>query len=466
MTKILNVAPGTTVLSAWGNSVTDELNNRTLKIDGLKSQDGTVMQMTGDLLLRNADPTNANHAARKSYVDAKDTLNLKLTGGTLTGTLVINENDSPLCLILRSQATGTGGSFTNSPYLAFYNAPQSTRFGYLQGSPSGLNLIADSGGINLTAGASGDINLNAGGGQVRSADALYVTGQGRFFLASGSPLVVGGSDAYISLYRSASNVDTLNTRSGYMGFPGSTTLTITNEVANGGTRITANGSGTLALATGTSGDISLTTGAAGNILLNSNTGVTVFTQGGAERGRASASFMWGKSTGGLANPGVELFEAGTIYSTTANNSTPNMSLRHNTNADAAFIQFWNASGGILSEFQQDTSPVGTKITSCTAVPPSDYRWKNDLGPITGALARLMQLQPKRLEWKTGGEFEGFIAHEAEPVVPYLVDGKKDAVDDNGGIVGQGFAYGQLTALLTAGLQEAVARIEALEQSAA
>jgi hypothetical protein len=43
-----------------------------------------------------------------------------------------------------------------------------------------------------------------------------------------------------------------------------------------------------------------------------------------------------------------------------------------------------------------------------------------------------------------------------------VTGKKDAVDDDGNPVFQGIDQSKLVPLLTAALQEAVARIEALE----
>ena len=77
----------------------------------------------------------------------------------------------------------------------------------------------------------------------------------------------------------------------------------------------------------------------------------------------------------------------------------------------------------------------------------------------------MQLQPKRLAWKTTGEeFEGFIAHEVEGVAPYVVTGDKDAVTDTGAIEGQSLAYGSLTTLLTAAMQELAERVVALEDA--
>jgi hypothetical protein len=96
---------------------------------------------------------------------------------------------------------------------------------------------------------------------------------------------------------------------------------------------------------------------------------------------------------------------------------------------------------------------------------SDYRLKENIVPLTDAITKLKLLAPKRFTWKTSpeeGVVEGFIAHEVQEVVPTAVTGVKDAVDANGNIIPQGIDSSFLIPLLTAALQEAVARIEALE----
>lgn len=59
--------------------------------------------------------------------------------------------------------------------------------------------------------------------------------------------------------------------------------------------------------------------------------------------------------------------------------------------------------------------------------------------------------------------DGFLAHEAQDVVPECVTGTKDEVDDEGNPVYQGIDQSKLVPLLTGALQEALAKIEALEQ---
>jgi hypothetical protein len=55
-----------------------------------------------------------------------------------------------------------------------------------------------------------------------------------------------------------------------------------------------------------------------------------------------------------------------------------------------------------------------------------------------------------------------LAHELAEVVPEAVTGEKDAVDAEGKPVYQGIDQSKLVPLLTAALQEALAKIESLE----
>lgn len=98
---------------------------------------------------------------------------------------------------------------------------------------------------------------------------------------------------------------------------------------------------------------------------------------------------------------------------------------------------------------------------------SDYRLKENVQPIASASERVKQLNPCRFNFV--GEtrtVDGFLAHEAQAVVPESVTGDKDAVDAEGNPVYQGIDQSKLVPLLTAALQEALARIEALEAGGA
>jgi len=110
--------------------------------------------------------------------------------------------------------------------------------------------------------------------------------------------------------------------------------------------------------------------------------------------------------------------------------------------------------------------VGTITSSGSATAyntSSDYRLKEDIQPMTGALAKVAALKPCTYKWKVdGSDGQGFIAHELAEVVPDAVVGDKDAVDAEGKPVYQGIDTSFLVATLTAALQEQQAIIESLK----
>jgi len=93
---------------------------------------------------------------------------------------------------------------------------------------------------------------------------------------------------------------------------------------------------------------------------------------------------------------------------------------------------------------------------------SDYRLKDNIAPMNGALAAVLQLKPVTYTWKAdGAKGQGFIAHELQEVVPDCVGGEKDAVDAEGNPQYQGIDTSFLVATLTAAIQEQQTLITAL-----
>jgi len=95
---------------------------------------------------------------------------------------------------------------------------------------------------------------------------------------------------------------------------------------------------------------------------------------------------------------------------------------------------------------------------------SDYRLKENIVPLTGAIERVNQLQVRRFNFiiEPDNTVDGFIAHEVKNIVPEAVSGEKDGVKEDGSIDPQGIDQSKLVPLLTAALQEAIAKIETLE----
>jgi hypothetical protein len=103
-----------------------------------------------------------------------------------------------------------------------------------------------------------------------------------------------------------------------------------------------------------------------------------------------------------------------------------------------------------------TSTAGTAFNTS-----SDYRLKENIAPIIGALAKIQALKPVTYTWKTdGSNGEGFIAHELAEVCPQAVHGEKDAIDAEGKPIHQGIDTSFLVATLTKAIQELNAKVEA------
>ena len=138
------------------------------------------------------------------------------------------------------------------------------------------------------------------------------------------------------------------------------------------------------------------------------------------------------------------------------------------------------STGTVVEFKYNASPKGTISTDGSTVAyntSSDYRLKDEVTPMSGALDKVSELKPVTWKWKSTNENgQGFIAHELAEVCPQAVHGTKDEVDADGNPVYQGIDTSFLVATLTAAIQELkaindtqaetinalTARIEALE----
>ena len=90
---------------------------------------------------------------------------------------------------------------------------------------------------------------------------------------------------------------------------------------------------------------------------------------------------------------------------------------------------------------------------------SDYRLKENVQPMTGALNKVAQLKPVTFNWISSQNSDnGFIAHELQEICPNAVNGEKDAVDEEGKPVYQGVDASFLVATLTAAIQEQQALI--------
>jgi hypothetical protein len=131
-----------------------------------------------------------------------------------------------------------------------------------------------------------------------------------------------------------------------------------------------------------------------------------------------------------------------------------------------FVRTGTYNGGAM-KFYSNTSQVGSvqiNASSTSFNTTSDYRAKENVVPMENSINRLKELKPCRFNFIIEPEntVDGFIAHEAQEVVPEAVTGEKDKLNYEGNPEYQGIDQSKIVPLLTAALQEAISKIEQLE----
>jgi len=176
-----------------------------------------------------------------------------------------------------------------------------------------------------------------------------------------------------------------------------------------------------------------------------------------------------------SNQHAKLLNDGNVFElrTEANSGNAGMLIFRDGNADFC--------GQITSNGANNTTSYNSS---------SDYRLKTNAQLIADGITRIKNLKPYQFEWKSdlGTKVDGFFAHEAQTVVPEAVTGVKDEMQSilykEGDEIPEGKKVGdvkevstteikpqtidqsKLVPLLTAALQEAIAKIETLETKVA
>lgn len=216
----------------------------------------------------------------------------------------------------------------------------------------------------------------------------------------------------------------------------------------------------------TTDDVTVRIGSAGNAM--------VLQTGGSERMRIDSSGnVLINATAQIAGEKLQVSAGGSTINTAYFNFTTtddrgNIICKHARATGATTgqqIAFLNSAGTNVGAVNSTTSATSYATSS-------DYRLKENVQPMVGALDKVAQLKPVTYTWKIDGkDGQGFIAHELQAVVPDCVTGEKDAVDEEGNPKYQGVDTSFLVATLTAAIQEQQtiindlkARVTALEAS--
>ncbi len=117
-------------------------------------------------------------------------------------------------------------------------------------------------------------------------------------------------------------------------------------------------------------------------------------------------------------------------------------------------------------FNNPNGAVGSITTSGSATAyntSSDYRLKQDLKDYNG-LDLVSAIKTYDYEWESDNtRAYGVMAHELAEVIPYVVNGEKDAIDEEGNIKAQGVDYSKLVPILIKGMQEQQIQIQNLQE---
>jgi hypothetical protein len=187
---------------------------------------------------------------------------------------------------------------------------------------------------------------------------------------------------------------------------------------------------------------------------------------GANKGLELRGSILGFTTQGVERARIDSSGNLLVGSTSNPNTTKGYIYQSNSSFGAFTTEVPStAAGQTQIFFRNPNGAVGSVTTSGSVTAynvASDYRLKENIVPLTGALDKIAQLKPSLYNYKADPteNIEGFIAHELQAVVPHAVTGEKDAVDANGKPVYQGVDASFLIPHLVAAIQELNAKFEA------
>ena len=190
---------------------------------------------------------------------------------------------------------------------------------------------------------------------------------------------------------------------------------------------------------------------------------TAFTFGPCANQTTTVNPTNGTNSNKTTVKGVSIQDDGPVHIGTQDGERPltlnKMGSYGSNDASAGKFVNFNTNGTFRGGIQWNGSAVSITHSS-------DYRLKENVVELTGAIDRIKLTRPIRFNYiadETDQMQDGFLAHEIGEIVPEMLYGLgKDAVNSKGEIEEQSINPQGVVPLLTAALKEAIAKIEALE----
>jgi hypothetical protein len=164
---------------------------------------------------------------------------------------------------------------------------------------------------------------------------------------------------------------------------------------------------------------------------------------------SGGELLWNLSS----SSGDSLSAGGVLF---RNNGSKYLQISTGVTSNAELIYFYKSdgAGGVTN-----TGSIATSGNLTLYNTTSDYRLKEDFKDYN-ALNIIGKLKTYDFKWKGSNTRDfGMIAHELQEILPTYVNGKKDAINEDGTIKTQGVDYSKIVPVLIKAIQEQQTQIE-------